>query len=51
MNELALNDISVTARILGAAFYYSPDQVPDIIELLASGEWVSDWHYGSEEQK
>ncbi|HHR6130424.1 TPA: Tat proofreading chaperone DmsD [Providencia alcalifaciens] len=51
MNELALNDVSVTARILGAAFYYSPDQVPEIIELLVSGEWVADWHYGSEEQK
>lgn len=51
MNELALNDVSVTARILGAAFYYSPDQVPEIIELLVSGEWVADWHYGSEAQK
>lgn len=51
MNELTLNDVSVTARILGAAFYYSPEQVPNIIELLVSGEWVADWHYGSEEQK
>ncbi len=47
MNEDTLNDIAVTARILGAVFYYSPEQVPDIITLLVSGEWVTDWHYGS----
>ncbi|SUC34022.1 Twin-arginine leader-binding protein DmsD [Providencia rustigianii] len=51
MSEQSLNDIDVTARVLGAAFYYAPDQVPDIIELLISSKWVEDWPYGSVEQK
>lgn len=35
MNELTLNDVSVTTRILGVALYYSPDQISDIIELAS----------------
>lgn len=51
MNEQSLNNISLTARVLGAAFYYSPNEVQDIIGLLSSPQWAEDWPYGSAEQK
>ncbi|AMG67280.1 Tat proofreading chaperone DmsD [Providencia stuartii] len=51
MSEQTLNSISLTARVLGAAFYYAPNDIQDIIALLSTPQWVEEWPYGSEEQK
>lgn len=51
MSEQTLNSISLTARVLGAAFYYAPNDIQDIIALLSTPQWAEEWPYGSEEQK
>lgn len=51
MSEQYFSDISLTARVLGAGFYYSPADVQEIIQLLSSQAWTEDWPYGSAEQK
>lgn len=51
MSEQAVSDIALTARILGAAFYYPPSEIAQITELLSSGEWVAEWPYGDDAQK
>ena len=45
MSEQSLNNISLTARVLGAAFYYSPSRIQDIVTLLSSNEWGESWPY------
>ncbi|MDM3777405.1 Tat proofreading chaperone DmsD [Proteus mirabilis] len=37
--------------MIGAAFYYPPTEKSDIVELLSSGKWLTEWPYGSEEEK
>lgn len=37
MSEQAVSDVALTARILGAAFYYPPSEIVQITELLSSG--------------
>lgn len=51
MSEQAVSDVALTARILGAAFYYPPSEIVQITELLSSGEWVAEWPYGDDAQK
>lgn len=51
MEQQLITDISLTARILGAAFYYAPTEKSDIVELLSSQKWVEEWPYGSDEEK
>ncbi|HBO24346.1 MAG TPA: Tat proofreading chaperone DmsD [Providencia sp.] len=51
MSEQSLNNISLTARVLGAAFYYSPSAIQDIVTLLSSNAWVESWPYESLELK
>ncbi|MGJ3355368.1 Tat proofreading chaperone DmsD [Providencia sp. Je.9.19] len=51
MNEQLLNNISLTARVLGAAFYYSPSAIQDITTLLSSKAWTESWPYESTELK
>lgn len=51
MEQQLITDISLTARILGAAFYYAPTEKSDIVELLSSQKWVEEWPYGNEEEK
>lgn len=36
MSEQAVSDVALTARILGAAFYYPPSEIVQITELLSS---------------
>lgn len=49
MEQQVITDISLSARIIGAAFYYPPTEKSDIVELLSSGKWLTEWPYGSEE--
>ncbi|OAT39241.1 Tat proofreading chaperone DmsD [Proteus myxofaciens] len=51
MEQHVINDISLTARILGAAFYYPPAEKSDIVELLSHKNWVAEWPYGSDDEK
>lgn len=51
MEQQVITDISLSARIIGAAFYYPPTEKSDIVELLSSGKWLTEWPYGSEEEK
>lgn len=51
MEQQVITDISLSARIIGAAFYYPPTEKSDIAELLSSGKWLTEWPYGSEEEK
>lgn len=51
MSEQAVSDVALTARILGAAFYYPPSEIVQITELLSSGEWVAEWPYDDDAQK
>ncbi|WP_275241668.1 hypothetical protein [Proteus mirabilis] len=51
MDQQVITDISLSARIIGAAFYYPPTEKSDIAELLSSGKWLTEWPYGSEEEK
>ncbi|MBG5919811.1 Tat proofreading chaperone DmsD [Providencia stuartii] len=51
MSEQSLNHISLTARVLGAAFYYAPGDIQEIISLLSTLQWTEEWPYGSHEQK
>lgn len=51
MSQQAVSDIAVTARILGAAFYYPPEETGQITELLSSGDWMAEWPYGTDAQK
>lgn len=47
-----LQDIAISARSLGALFYYSPesDACAPLVEIFTSSEWCSEWPYGSEPQ-
>lgn len=47
MEQQVITDISLSARIIGAAFYYPPTEKSDIVELLSSGKWLTEWPYGS----
>ena len=49
MSEQAVSDVALTARILGAAFYYPPSEIVQITELLFR-EWVAEWPYGDDAQ-
>ena len=51
MSQQAVSDIALTARILGAAFYYPPEETGQITALLSSGDWVAEWPYGTDTQK
>ncbi|QAV24673.1 Tat proofreading chaperone DmsD [Proteus hauseri] len=51
MEQQIITDISLTARILGAAFYYPPTENNDIVELLSSGNWIVEWPYGNDKEK
>lgn len=51
MEQQLITNISLTARILGAAFYYAPTEKSDIVELLSSQKWGEEWPYGSDEEK
>ncbi len=43
MEQQVITDISLSARIIGAAFYYPPTEKSDIVELLSSGKWLTEW--------
>lgn len=47
-----LQDIAISARSLGALFYYSPESeaCTPLVEIFTSSEWCSEWPYGSEVQ-
>nr|WP_314266301.1 Tat proofreading chaperone DmsD [uncultured Moellerella sp.] len=47
-----IQDIDITARTLGALFYYSPENpaCTPMIAILSSTEWCSEWPYGSDKQ-
>ncbi|MGQ7804071.1 Tat proofreading chaperone DmsD [Hafnia alvei] len=47
-----LQDIAISARSLGALFYYSPESeaCTPLVEIFTSSEWCSEWPYGSEPQ-
>ncbi|NLS56446.1 Tat proofreading chaperone DmsD [Hafnia alvei] len=47
-----LQDIAISARSLGALFYYPPESeaCTPLVEILSSSEWRSEWPYGSEQQ-
>lgn len=51
MQQHIINNISLTARILGAAFYYPPIEKKDIVNLLSQGEWLQEWPYGNNDEK
>lgn len=54
MSESVLyQNISLTARLLGALFYYPPsaEQCGGVLAALASPGWQTGWPYGSDEER
>ncbi|MGE4801811.1 Tat proofreading chaperone DmsD [Yersinia hibernica] len=51
-NNITYQHIALTGRVLGALFYCEPDSPAcrDIVAQLSSGDWVTQWPYGSETQ-
>lgn len=47
-----LQDIAISARSLGALFYYSPESetCAPLVDILTSSEWIIEWPYGSMQQ-
>lgn len=44
-NNQRLNEISLTARVLGALFYFAPDstQTVPLVEEMIQGDWYAQW--------
>lgn len=53
MSESALyQNISLSARLLGALFYYPPsgEQCTTLVSALSSLDWRNEWPYGTDEE-